>query len=64
MPPVLYSGGDDGCVRRWDVRLLSPAGDPLQATGSGAAAIKALAVGDAETLAVGDADGEVALWLV
>jgi hypothetical protein len=63
---VLYSGGDDGLVRRWDVRLLVPAGEPLQVHTAGAApaAIKALAVGETELLVAGDADGEVAAWLV
>jgi WD40 repeat protein len=58
---VLYSGGDDGLVRRWDARLLSPAGEPLAVHG---AAVKALAVGDKEVLVSGDASGEVAVWLV
>jgi hypothetical protein len=57
----LYSAGDDGLVRRWDVRLLSPVGEPLTVHHS---AVKALAMGDRELLVSGDASGEVAVWLL
>lgn len=58
---ILYSAGDDGLVRRWDARLLTPAGDPLTVHHS---AVKALAVGEHEVLVSGDASGEVAVWLL
>lgn len=58
---ILYSGGDDKLVRRWDARLLTPAGPPLQLH---SAAVKALAVGERDLLLSGDAAGEVAVWSV
>eukprot|EP00879_Flechtneria_rotunda_P003538 GHRR01003772.1.p3 GENE.GHRR01003772.1~~GHRR01003772.1.p3 ORF type:complete len:108 (+),score=45.95 GHRR01003772.1:1219-1542(+) len=58
---VLYSGGDDKLVRRWDARLLVSLGEPLQVHQAG---VKALAVGQNELLVSGDAAGEVAVWTV
>eukprot|EP00878_Enallax_costatus_P028878 GHUV01031230.1.p2 GENE.GHUV01031230.1~~GHUV01031230.1.p2 ORF type:complete len:206 (-),score=89.76 GHUV01031230.1:626-1243(-) len=58
---ILYSGGDDKMVRRWDARLLTPIGAPLQVHN---AAVKSVAVGDRDLLVSGDAGGEVAVWVV
>lgn len=58
---LLYTGGDDHMVRRWDPRVLQPVGGPLAVhTGS----VKALAAGSKECVVSGDATGEVAVWNV
>jgi hypothetical protein len=56
---LLYSGGDDNLVRRWDAALLSPVGEPLAVH---LAAVRTLAAGKREVLVSGDASGEVAVW--
>lgn len=58
---VLYTGGDDCLVRRWDPKLLTPAAAPLQVHH---ASVRALAAGSKECLLSGDASGEVAVWLL
>jgi len=58
---VLYTGGDDHLVRRWNLQLLAPVGEPLAVHGG---SVKALAAGEKECVVSGDATGELAVWLV
>lgn len=60
---LLYTGGDDGLVRRWDPVDLSPLGSPLD--GHSGAAVRVLASARAAgggCLVSGDATGHVAVW--
>lgn len=58
---TLYTGGEDKMVRRWSPAVLEPTGPPLEFHN---AAIKALAAGDRECLVSGDANGDMAVWLI
>lgn len=58
---LLYSGGSDKLVRRWDPQLLVPAAGPLLCHHH---SVRTLAAGGRELLVSGDKNGEVALWKV
>ncbi|KAL4420306.1 hypothetical protein ABPG77_001396 [Micractinium sp. CCAP 211/92] len=58
---LLYTGGDDKLVRRWEPTLLQPAAPPLLCHNH---SVRSLAAGGHELLVSGDKGGEVAVWKV
>ena len=58
---LLYTGGDDNLVRRWEPSLLQEAAAPLHAHNY---PVRALAAGGGELVVSADKGGEVAVWKV
>lgn len=58
---LLYTGGDDKLVRRWDPSLLMPAAQPLLCHNH---SVRTLAAGGKELVVSGDKGGELAVWKV
>ena len=58
---LLYTGGSDKQVRRWDPQLMLPAAQPLLCHNH---SVRTLAAGGRELLVSGDKGGEVAVWRV
>lgn len=58
---MLYTGGDDGLVRRWHSAVLEPLGEPLAVHG---ASVRVLAAGRTDCLVSGDSAGQLCIWQV
>lgn len=58
---VLYTGGDDGLVRRWNAKTLQASHSPLFCHST---PVRTLATGTVDTLVSGDASGFVTVWKI
>ncbi|WP_316769057.1 AAA family ATPase [Streptomyces sasae] len=60
--PVAVTACDDLCARLWDLRTMSPLGDPLLAHTAPLTAVASARLGDSRLFATASRDGTAALW--